>query len=963
MVELPSFSKQVVTSEPPRPAISPGEVAQPYKEMAGALDKLGQGLEAVATPLAERAGAEAVTRDADGKIQVERFPIFGLAGQAYTRAMKTAALAQADGDAKRQDIALREQFRDNPQGYAEAARAYKEKSVKDMTAAAGPEVGNALGSAIESTTTYTFRGLQNEKERLDLQRADNAISAGVNSASDDAYALARGGAKLDDPAMVQAMDKYSSLLQEKLHNPRLAYTQEQFNYDTEHFRGELAGQRFLYHNDQVYKTQGYQAAVDDAKSILTNPDYKLSEQQRQTISQRALSEVRINEGVRKQDINELHNAFYFMRDNALNGGRTDPDDVNKLRDGYASLGYGAGVARVDAFFANHDLNDGHGKLPLPDQTRDLNAIRGATAARQAYQFFTGRGYTSQQASGIVGNLISESATLNPMQIHDRGIGLGIAGWNNERLAGLRAYAASQGKPPTDFQTQLEYVDRELRTTESAAGARLRLAGTPEQAAAIMLTYERPKDFDIPGAHPERARNARALFNMFSSGQGAENGGPGVQSWLIANRSSQVSTEATKEWKQITDDFQSGKGAIPTHDKIMEIADAARSSGNVDLSAKIERDASIMDEVQRISLLPVAQQEATETELKRQMRLGSAFPGADMVEKILTDRTNAIRTGLEDNPIATSVTNLPDKFKTPPPLDFSNPQNLVAGLKQNAQIAQAAAEVWKSGPLSAIDKTDLPAVKAALANPDPNVKAGIYGAIATLPEDVRGATLRKLGGNEPAGMAEAAAGSLMATNPQIAASIFRGQAAMKTDKRLDPEAEDEGKKQYFADMDKALPASIFTLQDRTDPAGAFNTMRTMIKARYADLQAQSGQTAYSKDVLKQATTDVTGGVLSHNGGSFIAPVRGMDQTTFDGVLQSVTDNDLRGVHTLGGAPVTAEYLRSAAQLEGAGDGRYFVKLGKDPMQPTYAYQGTSKFVLDLRNRGAVPIPPTQYTPGP
>ena len=48
----------------------------------------------------------------------------------------------------------------------------------------------ALGQTIDRTTTQTYRGLLNEKERLDLQRADGAITAQVNSASDDALALA-----------------------------------------------------------------------------------------------------------------------------------------------------------------------------------------------------------------------------------------------------------------------------------------------------------------------------------------------------------------------------------------------------------------------------------------------------------------------------------------------------------------------------------------------------------------------------------------------------------------------------------------------------------------------------------------------------------------------------------------------------------------------------------------------------
>jgi hypothetical protein len=107
-------------------------------------------------------------------------------------------------------------------------------------------------------------------------------------------------------------------------------------------------------------------------------------------------------------------------------------------------------------------------------------------------------------------------------------------------------------------------------------------------------------------------------------------------------------------------------------------------------------------------------------------------------------------------------------------------------------------------------------------------------------------------------------------------------------------------------------------------------------------------------LQQAVQDVTGGVLNHNGGSLIAPARGMPQATFDQVMAGVTDNDMAGVTTLNGAPISSNYLRGSAQLESIGSGRYLVKLGSDPLKPVYAYQNANteapqKFVLDLRGR--------------
>src|SRR6516165_10418864 len=212
------------TSRAPESHISTGDIVGPYQQLARGMDRLGEGLEDMATTYAERAGAQAVTRDEQGNIHVDRMPIFGKAGDAYARAVRVAALAEGEGAAKRQDIALREKYRDNPEGYQNAAQAYKDATVKQYTAAAGPEVGNAVGQAIENTTTFTYRGLLNEKERLDLARADSRIKAGREDAANEMMQLSRAGVPTDNAAFQAAHDKYETLSEELAGNPRLAYT-------------------------------------------------------------------------------------------------------------------------------------------------------------------------------------------------------------------------------------------------------------------------------------------------------------------------------------------------------------------------------------------------------------------------------------------------------------------------------------------------------------------------------------------------------------------------------------------------------------------------------------------------------------------------------------------------------------------------------------------------------------------
>jgi hypothetical protein len=141
---------------------------------------------------------------------------------------------------------------------------------------------------------------------------------------------------------------------------------------------------------------------------------------------------------------------------------------------------------------------------------------------EAMKFFISKGWTKIQAAGIVGNLIKESG-LNPSAINrnDAGPGfdsVGLAQWNKSRLANLQSYAATKGKPFTDFQIQLEFINIELNGEEKRAGREIRAATTVEQATVGMTKYERFQGFEKGLASPDtqsRVAFARRVINTFA----------------------------------------------------------------------------------------------------------------------------------------------------------------------------------------------------------------------------------------------------------------------------------------------------------------------------------------------------------------------------------------------------------------------------------------------------------------
>lgn len=117
-------------------------------------------------------------------------------------------------------------------------------------------------------------------------------------------------------------------------------------------------------------------------------------------------------------------------------------------------------------------------------------------AQTVMQKFEAAGYTHEQAAAVAGHFYHESGN-NPNAVHDGGIGLGIAGWNGDRLDALKKFAADHGKPVNDFNTQVDFAIHELGTTEARAGTALKGANGLADATTAFMHYERPQGY-TPG---------------------------------------------------------------------------------------------------------------------------------------------------------------------------------------------------------------------------------------------------------------------------------------------------------------------------------------------------------------------------------------------------------------------------------------------------------------------------------
>jgi murein DD-endopeptidase MepM/ murein hydrolase activator NlpD len=138
-----------------------------------------------------------------------------------------------------------------------------------------------------------------------------------------------------------------------------------------------------------------------------------------------------------------------------------------------------------------------------------------------------RGFTPEQAAGIVGNFKREAGPGLDPRMNEGGVigaprgrgGYGLAQWTGSRQNDLIAFAGGPQKAG-DLNVQLDFLMHELKGKESRAYDSLRKARTPQEAATI---FER--EFERAGvkAVGERQSNAQVVYDLMKNGGGAQGG--------------------------------------------------------------------------------------------------------------------------------------------------------------------------------------------------------------------------------------------------------------------------------------------------------------------------------------------------------------------------------------------------------------------------------------------------------
>jgi muramidase (phage lysozyme) len=970
MVELATVPDRIVTSTAPQSSVSRGDVIGSNNLMARAIGDVADATMDIATRQAKEQAAtdlqnQKVTRDADGNVTVANPAnslIVGRAGEQYRAAVQAGTIAQHSNVISSEMNDIHQKFPTDPDAFNTAADAWKSKYLQNH---GGGEVGQAISQQADQVQTQHSMSIANTAGNLDITNQQKSIQANIADQKNILQGLARQPNGTNTPQFKASVEQMAASYQALTTNPLFRMPQEQADLEVKNFKNLLQGEATVAQIDDTFTKKGKgEAQKGLTESILQNPN--LSELDRSRLYTHGMARLQYLSADAAERIAAGKEDVTLLKDNIASGKIQPTDPV-------VGMGLAQAVARADARGA-HEIyaaqlvemqRRGSDTLPLEIQAR-LLGIDGSGAvntaippeARALLDHIAGPESAGRYDVMYGGNRFQGFADHPRVPVPitsgpDAGQTSTAAGryqflgstWDQQKQKlGLTDFSpANQDAAAWDL-AQTEYKTKTGKDLLTA----LRSGQTADVLPALSGQWS-----SLPGGR-QPAGSGRAIAP-------AANGGPGFTYEQVQRNPYLVSAYVRSVAADETSAVQAAQLVIGGVNKAIDsglapdVNDVAlarqQAAQHPDkLGAAVEAmDGRLNSEI--VSQLPAPQRDALVAQYREMsngqdqhhMRVAAAFlDQQEKAEKRMNDLpfTEAAHRGW---------------INGPQPIDFSNADTLGQALAQRGAMSKRIAVMNHSAPPSALEGDEASQVKALLATPDVATKTRIFSALSALPPDVYSATLAKIGADDTDSMVTSAAGSMMRAAQPIAVSILRGQQTIKTNKEFLPKGvgETAAWEQHF---DERLPASIFSLGARTDAIGSYPVAQGMVKARYADLSAQLSDTSgkLNPDRLRTAIDDVTGGILSLNGGKLIAPQRGMTQVEFDKTMYGITDKDLAGVTTLSGQPITAEYLRNKGTLESVGGGRYHVKLGTNELRPIYAmsYANTDtpmKFTLDLRNR--------------
>lgn len=172
------------------------------------------------------------------------------------------------------------------------------------------------------------------------------------------------------------------------------------------------------------------------------------------------------------------------------GGSGSPGASDDIKDAQKTSAPSASASGASPAAASSSSSAAGGSAAGASTPYSGPGVSATGSAKEAIEYFTGKGWTKAQAIGITANLEVES-NFKTNAVGDGGKAYGIAQWHPDRQAEFQK-KYNKDIRQASFQEQMDFVNHEMtQGSERIAGTRLKQAKSASEAAAIVdQFYER-----------------------------------------------------------------------------------------------------------------------------------------------------------------------------------------------------------------------------------------------------------------------------------------------------------------------------------------------------------------------------------------------------------------------------------------------------------------------------------------
>jgi muramidase (phage lysozyme) len=253
MVDLPQVPRGNVISLAPRTAVSPGEVAAPYQELANNLDKIGEAAGNVSEQQAEAAGHNAVRTDDQGNYVVDKAPyILGQASQGYARAARYEYLTKVTPEIQDKITQARLDHANDPAGLKAATDAYTKEVTSKVS---DPALRGPVERVASEAASQAYRTALVSTDATTRSNALTGMTSQLATINEQSTALARQEGGIDTPEYKRLAQDRAALYKELGGDPRFGYPKERIEQELKANRDEDVVQYKIGQVVREYKTK------------------------------------------------------------------------------------------------------------------------------------------------------------------------------------------------------------------------------------------------------------------------------------------------------------------------------------------------------------------------------------------------------------------------------------------------------------------------------------------------------------------------------------------------------------------------------------------------------------------------------------------------------------------------------------------------------------------------------------